>query len=94
VIFWRVRIYFTVDRVARWMPFLLAALLTGLFLWIAENIGTWTGTWLYPSQKVWHWVSFGKLGSWYLLLVISFVVVTLVDPPRPPDNEDGSGCSR
>lgn len=85
VIFWRVRIHFTPDRVVRWMPFLLAALLTSLFLWIAENIGTFTGTWLYPSQKVWHWVSFGKFGSWYLLLVISFVVVTLVDPPRPPD---------
>ena len=89
LLFARVRVWFTTDRVARWMPFLLAAFLTAVFLWIAENIGTWTGTWLYPSQKVWHWVSLGKLGSWYLLLVISFVIVTLVDPPRPPDAGPG-----
>ena len=28
-------------------------------------------------------VSFGKLGSWFLLLIISYTLVTLVDRPRP-----------
>jgi uncharacterized membrane protein YoaT (DUF817 family) len=86
LVFWRVRIYFTVDHAARWMPLLVAALLTSFFLWVAENIGTLTGTWIYPGQSGgWRPVSLQKLGSWYLLLVISFVLVTLVDRPRPPD---------
>lgn len=83
--FWRVRIYYTVDVDARWMPLLLAAFLTSFFLWTAENIGTLTGTWLYPSQKTWHLVSIQKLGSWFLLSVVSFVIVTLVRRPLAPE---------
>lgn len=85
VLFGRVRIYYTVDVVPRWMPLILAAILTGLFMWIAENIGTYTGTWLYPGQTVWKPVSFAKFGSWYLLLFVSFVLVTLVSKPRDVD---------
>jgi uncharacterized membrane protein YoaT (DUF817 family) len=85
LLFGRVRIYFTVERKARWMPLVVAALLTSVFLWIAENIGTATGIWLYPGQTVWHMVSLQKLGSWYLLLYVSFVLVTIVCRPQPPD---------
>jgi uncharacterized membrane protein YoaT (DUF817 family) len=85
VLFGRVRIYYTVDVIPRWMPLILAAILTGLFMWIAENIGTYTGTWLYPGQTVWKPVSFAKFGSWYLLLFVSFVLVTLVSKPRDID---------
>lgn len=91
LLFWRVRIYFTVDQVPRWMPMLIAALLTAVFMWIAENIGTLTGTWLYPGQGAWRPVSFGKFGSWYLLLFVSFTLVTLVLPPRPPDQTIQTG---
>jgi len=87
IVFWRVNIHFTTDRTTLRMPLTVAAFLAALFLWIAENIGTITGTWIYPSQKVWHIVSFGKLGSWYLLLYVSFVLVTIVLKPRPPDHE-------
>lgn len=82
VLFARTRIHFTPHIKAYWMPLPLAALLTAVFLWIAENVGTWTGTWLYPSQKTWHLVGIAKLGSWYLLLFLSFVLVTLVHRPR------------
>jgi uncharacterized membrane protein YoaT (DUF817 family) len=85
IIYWRVSIYFTTDRTTLHMPLTVAAFLSSLFLWIAENIGTLTGTWIYPSQKVWHMVSFGKLGSWYLLLYVSFALVTIVLKPRVPD---------
>ena len=85
VIFRRVSIHFTTDRTTLSMPLTLAAFLASLFLWIAENVGTITGTWIYPSQKVWHMVSFGKLGSWYLLLYVSFVLVTIVLKPKAPD---------
>jgi uncharacterized membrane protein YoaT (DUF817 family) len=86
IIFWRVSIHFTTDRTTLHMPLTVAAFLASLFLWIAENIGTITGTWIYPSQKVWHMVSFGKLGSWYLLLYVSFVLVTIVLKPKAPDS--------
>jgi uncharacterized membrane protein YoaT (DUF817 family) len=84
-LYWRTIIHFRpADRVFR-MPLVVAALLTAFFLWIAENVGTLTGTWLYPGQKGWQLVSLAKLGSWYLLLYLSFVLVTLVHPPRGLD---------
>jgi uncharacterized membrane protein YoaT (DUF817 family) len=85
LLFGRVRIYFTVDRVQRWMPLIVAGVLTAFFLWVAENIGTSTGTWLYPGAHGWRVVSLQKLGSWYLLLTISFVLVSIVNRPRPLD---------
>lgn len=85
LLFGRVRVYFTIDHTPRWMPLIVAGLLTASFLWIAENVGTATGTWVYPGSGGWHPVSLQKLGSWYLLLTISFVLVTIVARPRPPD---------
>ncbi|WP_245585362.1 DUF817 domain-containing protein [Pleomorphomonas koreensis] len=89
LLYGRVRIYYTVDRAPRWMPLVLAAVLTSFFMWVAENVGTVTGTWLYPGQAVWHPVSLGKMGSWYLLLFVSFTLVTLVLLPRPPEARPG-----
>lgn len=85
-IYGRTRIYFTIDAAPRWMPLLLAAFLTSIFLWIAENVGTLTGTWLYPTQSLsgWRPVTLHKMGAWFLLLIISFVLVTLVHRPRTP----------
>lgn len=88
VLFARTRIYFTPHGKTYWMPLPLAAFLTTIFLWIAENIGTFTGTWLYPSQATWHLVGVAKMGSWYLLLFLSFVLVTLVHPARTRDEFD------
>ena len=78
ILFWRTRVWFTPSRVARWMPLPLAAFLAACFLWIAENVGTFTRTWVYAGQGHFDLVSMGKLGSWYLLLYVSFVTVTLV----------------
>ena len=83
-LFFRSFVFFRIDQTVHAMPLLLAYLLTAFFLWIAENIGTFTHTWSYPGAH-WHWVSFSKMGSWSLLLGISFVTVSLVFPPRPPD---------
>jgi len=77
-LFWRTRIWFYVSDVPRWMPLPLAAFLSAFFVWVAENIGTFTQTWAYPGQHHLAWVSFGKFGSWYLLLFVSFELVTLV----------------
>lgn len=78
LMFARTRVWFRISSRHHWMPMPLAALLSALALWIAENVGTATGTWLYSGQRPDHWVSFAKLGSWYLLLWVAFVTVTLV----------------
>jgi uncharacterized membrane protein YoaT (DUF817 family) len=76
---------FTPDRTARRMPVLMGLVLVALFIWFAENIGTFTSAWIYPSQRGgWALVPIGKLGAWYLLILLSFVLVTIVHPPRAP----------
>ncbi len=83
VLFWRTRVWFRVWRSDRWMPLLLGWLLVALFIWLAENIATFSRAWLYPSQASgWAMVSPAKLGAWYLLMYISFILVTWVHPPR------------
>ena len=74
----RTRIWFRIGEVWRWMPLPVAAFLSSLFLWIAENVGTMTGTWLYAGQGAFEVVSLSKMGSWYLLLYVAFATVTLV----------------
>ena len=61
-----------------WTVLIVAAFLAALALWLAENVGTLTGTWLYSGQAHGQLVSLAKLGSWYLLLYVAFVTVTLV----------------
>jgi uncharacterized membrane protein YoaT (DUF817 family) len=78
LVFWRTRVWFVVSKAERWMPMVLAAALSSLALWTAENIGTMTGTWIYSGHVVAHWTGLGKLGSWYLLLYVAFVTVSLV----------------
>ncbi|MBL4749323.1 MAG: DUF817 domain-containing protein [Amylibacter sp.] len=78
IVFWRTRIWFFIGHIPRWMPLPVAAFLSAFFLWLAENIGTMTGTWIYQGQARWDLVNFGKFGSWYLLLYISFLLVTAV----------------
>jgi uncharacterized membrane protein YoaT (DUF817 family) len=78
-VFWKTKVYFQVYEKRRCMPFLVTVLLTSLFVWIAENISTFTNIWLYPSQQeFWHLVSWHKIGSWFLLLVLSFALVTII----------------
>jgi uncharacterized membrane protein YoaT (DUF817 family) len=77
------RVHFRVWHRHRSMPLLLGLVLVSLFIWFTENIGTFTKTWLYPSQKLgWSMVSIDKLGSWFLLLIISYTLVSLVNAPR------------
>lgn len=82
-LFWRTKVHYRVWRWRHQMPLLVGFILVSLFIWIAENIGTYTRTWLYPGQdESWHMVSFSKMGSWYLLMILSWVLVTLVHRPR------------
>lgn len=88
VLYWRTWVHFRVFRFTHRMPLLLGFLLVALFIWFAENIGTWSRAWLYPGQEAgWTPVSIQKLGAWYLLMIISFVLVTLVHRPKPLDRD-------
>ena len=78
VLYGRTRIWFRIHDRHWWMPLPVAAFLSALALWVAENIGTATGTWIYSGQIRGELVSVAKLGSWYLLLYVAFVTVTLV----------------
>ncbi len=85
-IFWRTRVHFRNWRVHRWMPLVVGFGLVALFIWFAENIATFANAWNYPGQEqAWKMVSLAKYGSWYLLMLISFALVTLVQPVRGPD---------
>ena len=78
ILFGRTRVWFYIGERPLWMPLPLAAFLAALAIWVAENIGTVTGTWAYPGQHWTEMVSFSKMGSWYLLLFVAFATVTLV----------------
>lgn len=83
LLFWRTRVWFRVWRQERWMPLLVGWLLVALFIWFAENIATFSRAWLYPSQEDgWTMVHPAKLGAWYLLMYISFILVAWVHGPR------------
>lgn len=63
------------DRERR-MPLLLAFVLIGFFIWLAENISTFFGIWKYPNQiGAWSTVHLGKWSSWSLLVIMTFTIV-------------------
>lgn len=85
MLFPRTWVVFTPDRTPRRMPLLLGFVLVALFIWIAENVGTFAAAWTYPDQRGgWRPVGPGKLGAWYLLMLLSFVLVSCVHRPRSP----------
>ncbi len=60
----------------RKMPLLLAFLLIGFFIWLAENISTFFGIWRYPNQMgAWSTVHLGKWSAWSLLVMMTFTIV-------------------
>lgn len=86
-IFWQTTIFYRIHHSWRRMPLLLAAFLSSLFIWLAENASTFSHVWLYPDQmKQWSVVGLGKLGSWFLLQIVSYALVIFACPPQPLDN--------
>lgn len=78
-LFGKTTIYFKIIKTHRQMPLLLGLSLVTLFIWFAENIATFVNIWTYPNQtQQWQMVSFAKLTSWFLLMQLSFVLVTLI----------------
>jgi uncharacterized membrane protein YoaT (DUF817 family) len=87
-LFGRTWLYYKIHHRHRRMPLLLGLFLVALFIWFAENFGTFTRTWLYPSQMGgWVMVPFAKLSSWLLLMTISYVMVAWVNKPQVYDSK-------
>lgn len=89
-VFLRVQVSYRVGHETYRMPLALSFLLIGFFIWVAENIATFFGAWQYPNQREgWSLVDFSKISSWYLLVIISIIIVAQlkhVKAKRPTGN--------
>lgn len=86
VIFWKTRLSFKLNEYEFRLPMLPVLIVLAFLIWIAENISTFYKIWLYPSQvDAWHMVGWAKLGSWYLLLLLSLVLVLKILGHRQQD---------
>lgn len=76
LLFRKTTVSFSVLSSTYRLPFILSMVLIAFFIWIAENISTYSNIWLYPHQSyAWKLVPLPKIGAWYLLMIISFVLV-------------------
>ena len=76
ILFVRTTVRFTTYRRDRTLPLTLVFVLIGLFVWLAENISTFLGAWMYPHQESgWQLVEPTKIVAWGLLVIVSFMVV-------------------
>lgn len=91
LVFYRTYVQFFVRGTAYRMPIVLSFLLIGFFIWVAENIATFFGAWQYPNQQVqWDLVHIGKISSWFLLVIISFIIVAQLKHLKAALEEKGS----
>jgi len=76
VVFRRASVRYSVGSTSYRMPIVLSFALIGFFIWVAENIATFFGAWQYPDQTdSWSLVHLGKISSWLLLVIVSFLIV-------------------
>ncbi|MEE1754276.1 DUF817 domain-containing protein [Streptomyces sp. SP18CS02] len=87
---------YTVGARRHRMPLVLAFVLIGFFLWVAENAATYVGAWSYPHQlDGWQPVALTKFGAWALLISVTFVLAERARRRAPArvhdDDGDGTG---
>lgn len=76
VVYARTWVRFEVMHFRLQMPLVVSFVLVGFFIWLAENIATFLGAWQYPNQAhQWNLVHPGKVTSWCLLFIVSFIIV-------------------
>jgi uncharacterized membrane protein YoaT (DUF817 family) len=79
VVFWKCSVSYEVNGIRYRMPLALSFVLIGFFIWVAENIATYFGAWKYPNQtEAWSLVHLGKVSSWLLLVIVSFLIVAVL----------------
>lgn len=75
-VLFRTQVQFRLRDTDLRMPLLLSFLSVGFCIWLGENIATYLGAWQYPYQAAgWQMVTLNKIGSWSLLVIISFLIV-------------------
>jgi len=88
MLFLRTQIYFKILDRYRSMPLIVGFVLVAMFIWLAENISTMANIWLYPSQQSgWVLVPFSKMGSWFLLMIISYGLISSLHKIKSLKNE-------
>lgn len=76
VVFRKTWIIYRVRAATYRMPLAVAFVIVGFFIWSAENIATFFDAWKYPDQhEAWRPVGLGKFSSWFLLVIISVIIV-------------------
>jgi uncharacterized membrane protein YoaT (DUF817 family) len=76
ILYYKTNVFYTITTKEYRMPLIISFMLIGFFVWIAENMATFYGAWKYPGQiHEWNMVSFHKITSWFLLVIICFIVV-------------------
>ncbi|OZS77312.1 hypothetical protein CF394_11950 [Tetzosporium hominis] len=76
VVFFRTKLTFLLNRSRIHLPLIVYFFLIGLLIWVGENIATLLGAWHYPDQQDgWQLVHLGKISSWLLLVIVSFLIV-------------------
>jgi uncharacterized membrane protein YoaT (DUF817 family) len=86
LLFGRCWIHYRIWRRYRSMPLIVGLFLVAGFIWIAENVATFAGAWAYPHQAAgWAPVPLTKLGAWFLLMLISYTLVALVQGVKRKD---------
>ena len=76
LLLWRSSVRLSIGSQEYRIPITLSFVVMGLCIWGAENITTFLGAWQYPDQQQgWKPVGTGKISSWFLLFIVSFMVV-------------------
>lgn len=92
IVFWKTTVEFTVIKKVRIMPLPVSFFLIAFFIWVAENIATLLGAWKYPDQLItWTTVSLHKIGSWSLLVIISFMIIAYLKNLKKEGNKQVFG---
>ncbi|MEL6977760.1 MAG: DUF817 domain-containing protein [Pseudomonadota bacterium] len=82
ILFWRTVMIVSLEGRSLRLPLWPLFIAVGVLIWVAENIATWANVWLYPVQEDgWRLVPLAKIGSWSLLMIVSFVLVSAIHRP-------------
>jgi uncharacterized membrane protein YoaT (DUF817 family) len=78
-LYFKTYVLYRVAGEVRKMPMAFAFLCMGLAVYAAENVATYFGAWKYPNQhNGWQLVHISKISSWFLLIILSFLLVAFL----------------